>query len=61
MADLFDPDMASLVDVDDLAIRAVAKVLDAEHFVWEGAPERYGALVRAWVDGGYRRAGADAR
>ena len=41
--------------------RAVAEVLDAGHFVWEDAPERYGALVRAWIDGGYRRAGAAAR
>jgi pimeloyl-ACP methyl ester carboxylesterase len=36
------------------------EVLDAGHFVWEEAPERYGALVSAWIAGGYL-AGASTR
>jgi pimeloyl-ACP methyl ester carboxylesterase len=28
-------------------------VLEAGHFAWEEAPEQYGAIVTAWVNGGY--------
>jgi pimeloyl-ACP methyl ester carboxylesterase len=28
-------------------------VLDTGHFVWEEAPDQYGAIVAAWVTGGY--------
>ena len=28
-------------------------VLDTGHFVWEEAPDQYGAIVAAWVSGGY--------
>jgi pimeloyl-ACP methyl ester carboxylesterase len=28
-------------------------VLDTGHLVWEEAPERYGAIIAAWVNGGY--------
>src|SRR2546421_7010311 len=29
-------------------------LLDAGHFVWEDAAEEYGAIVSAWVMGGYQ-------
>jgi pimeloyl-ACP methyl ester carboxylesterase len=32
--------------------------LDAGHFAWEQASEKYGRLVVDWVSGGYRRVGA---
>jgi hypothetical protein len=28
-------------------------VLEAGHFAWEEAPKQYGAIVTAWVNGGY--------
>jgi pimeloyl-ACP methyl ester carboxylesterase len=32
-------------------------VLDAGHLAWEEAPEDYGAIIAAWVDGGYLSGG----
>jgi pimeloyl-ACP methyl ester carboxylesterase len=41
--------------LDDLLPNSEAHRLDADHFAWEQAPERYGRLVVEWVTGGYRR------
>ena len=35
-------------------------VLDAGHLAWEEAPEDYGAIIAAWVNGGYLSGGTPA-
>jgi len=50
-----DP-IVPLANAEYLAARLTnsrLEVLDAGHFVWEEAPERYAALVADWVAGGY--------
>jgi pimeloyl-ACP methyl ester carboxylesterase len=55
---------ATAVPVDEATrrrvITAVLDLIDARHFVWEGAADEYAALVTSWWRGGYVRTGPAA-